>query len=399
MGVGTYWQDGVSFLGYLAERNKTAHTFLLCSRGLIVDAPKLSINMANKKLNAAKKAKKDEFYTQLSDIERELQHYRQHFRGKTVLCNCDDPYESNFFKYFALNFNSLGLRKLICTCYNGSPVQGNELQLRLKGFDIEPKRQAYKVEITEVSDFNSDGAVDLSDVRYLLQNDRNVLTYLKTGDFRSRECIELLEQADIVVTNPPFSLFREYIAQLVGYGKKFIVIGHQNAITYKEIFPLIRQNMIWLGYGFKGMAAHFYSPYEDIATASDHRKNMIRVSGVTWYTNIETSKRQEEIDLVCRYNPEDYPKYEDIDAIDVSESLAIPYDYANMMGVPITFLYHFNPAQFELIGCCEPCLSLSTLRKMPNFKEYKSRQKMYNGILCQKKYHRLIIRNKHPKNQ
>ena len=308
--------------------------------------------MANKNLNAAKLAKKDEFYTQLSDIERELQHYRQHFKGKTVLCNCDDPYESNFFKYFALCFNQLGLKKLICTCYNGSPVQGNELLLHFEGFDDEPKKLAYKVEITEVKDLNGDGAVDLSDVRYLLQNDKNVLSLLETGDFRSRECIELLKEADVVVTNPPFSLFREYIGQLVEYGKKFLIVGHQNAITYKEVFPLIKDNKVWLGYGFKGAAGHFLSPYEDIATASDHKKGMIRVSGVTWFTNME------ELDLVYRYSPEEYPKYEDYDAVDVSDSMAVPFDYPGTIGVPITFLYHFNPLQFEILDCCEPCIRL-----------------------------------------
>lgn len=201
--------------------------------------------MANKNLNAAKVAKKDEFYTQLSDIERELQHYWRHFRGKVVLCNCDDPYESNFFKYFALRFNQLGLKKLICTCYNGSPVQGNELMLHFDGLDDdEPKKIAYKVEITEVKDENGDGAVDLSDVRYLLQNDKNVMSVLKTGDFRSDECIELLKEADIVVTNPPFSLFREYIGQLMEYGKKFLIVGRQMNITYKELFPLIQENKV-----------------------------------------------------------------------------------------------------------------------------------------------------------
>lgn len=192
--------------------------------------------MANKNLNAAKVAKKDEFYTQLSDIERELQHYWQYFKGKTILCNCDDPYESNFFKYFALRFNQLGLKKLICTCYNGSPVQGKELILHFDGFDDEPTKVAYKVEITEVKDINGDGAVDLSDVRYLLQNDKNVMSVLETGDFRSRECIELLQEADVVVTNPPFSLFREYIGQLMEYNKKFLIVGRQMNITYKEFF-------------------------------------------------------------------------------------------------------------------------------------------------------------------
>jgi hypothetical protein len=353
--------------------------------------------MANKNLNAAKSAKKDEFYTQLTDIERELQHYWPHFRGKTVLCNCDDPYESNFFKYFALRFNQLGLKKLICTCYNGSPVQGNELLIHFDDLDAEPTKIAYKVEITEVKDLNGDGAVDLADVRYLLQNDHNAMATLESGDFRSAECIELLQQADVVVTNPPFSLFREYIGQLIEYGKKFIIVGHQNAITYKEVFPLIKENKVWLGYGFKGGAAHFFSPYKDIATAGDHRKDMIRVSGVTWFTNLEIPKRNEELDLVCRYSPEEYPKYQDYDAIEVSESNAVPYDYDGYIGVPITFLNFFNPEQFEILDCCEPCIRLDILRKMPKFKEYKSRQKICNGILCQKKYHRIIIKNKHPK--
>lgn len=353
--------------------------------------------MANKNLNAAKTAKKDEFYTQLTDIERELQHYWPHFRGKTVLCNCDDPYESNFFKYFALRFNQLGLRKLICTCYNGSPVQGNELMLHFDDFEAEPRKVAYKVEITEVKDMNGDGAVDLSDVRYLLQNNHNVMSILQTGDFRSPECNSLLKEADIVVTNPPFSLFREYIGQLMEYGKKFVIVGHQNAITYKEVFPLIKENKLWLGYGFKGGAAHFFSPYEDVATASDHKKDMIRVSGVNWFTNLEIPKRNEKMDLVCRYSPEEYPKYQDYDAIEVSESNAVPYDYDGYIGVPITFLNFFNPEQFEILDCCEPCIRLEILRKMPKFKEYKSRQKICNGILCQKKYHRIIIKNKHPK--
>lgn len=352
--------------------------------------------MPNKNLNAAKAAKKDEFYTQLTDIERELQHYWPHFRGKTVLCNCDDPYESNFFKYFALRFNQLGLKKLISTCYNGSPVQGNELILHFDGFDDEPKKQAYEVEITEVKDMNGDGAVDLSDVRYLLENDKNTLHTLQLGDFRSAECIELLKQADIVVTNPPFSLFREYLAQLVKYDKKFVIVGHQNAITYKEVFPLIKANKVWLGYGFKGGAGHFLSPYEDVATAGDHQEGMIRVSGVTWFTNLNISKRNDFMDLVCSYSKEGYPRYEDYDAIEVSDSNSIPKDYGGLMGVPITFLYFFNPLQFDIIDCCEPCIRLDVLRKMPKFKEYKSRQKMCHGVLCQKKYHRLIIRNKHP---
>ena len=306
--------------------------------------------MANRNLNAAKRAKKDEFYTQLPDIERELRHYGPHFRGKTVLCNCDDPYESNFFKYFALNFNQLGLRRLLCTSYSGSPVRGTQLLLPFDGEGAAPLRPAYMVGIRAVPDMNGDGAVDLTDVRLLLQNHRNVLRQLQTGDFRSAECIDLLRQADVVVTNPPFSLFREYVGQLMDYGKKFLIVGHQNAITYKEIFPLIKDNKVWLGYGFKGAAGHFFSPYEDTATAGDHREGMIRVSGVTWFTNLEIPKRNEELDLICRYNPDDYPKYDNYDAIEVSKTTDIPFDYNGVMGVPITFLEKYCPSQFEILG-------------------------------------------------
>ena len=202
----------------------------------------------NANLHAADRAKKDEFYTQLTDIEKELKHYTEHFKNKVVFCNCDDPYESNFFKYFALNFNRLGLKRLIATCYNGSPVSGNELLLDFGDTVDDPKKIAYKVEITEVSDVNGDGAVNLADIQYLMQNDKNIISVLKgNGDFRSDECIELLKQADIVVTNPPFSLFREYLAQLVKYEKDFLIIGNVNAISYKESFLLIKENKMWLG--------------------------------------------------------------------------------------------------------------------------------------------------------
>lgn len=352
--------------------------------------------MANKNLNAAKQAKKDEFYTQMSDIERELRHYWRHFNGKVVLCNCDDPYESNFFKYFALRFNQLKLKKLICTCYNGSPVQGNELMIDWGDFFHELKKIAYKVEITEVRDLNGDGAVDLSDVRYLLKNDKNVISILKTGDFRDPECISLLKEADIVVTNPPFSLFREYIGQLMQYEKKFLIVGHQNAIHYKEIFPLIQTNHVWLGYGFKGAAAHFVSPYDDIATAGDHRENMIRVSGVNWFTNLEIPKRNEELDLVCKYSPEDYPHYDNFDAIDVSKTQDIPNNYDGIMGVPDTFLDKFNPEQFEIIG-----LGSGDLAKQAGVrKNYRGRTDVAFTKDGKSKcpYSRILIRNKHPKN-
>lgn len=340
--------------------------------------------MANKRLNAAKSAKKDEFYTQLADIERELQHYWQHFRGKTVLCNCDDPYESNFFKYFALRFNQLGLKKLICTCYNGSPVQGNELIIRFEEFDEEPKKVAYKVEITEVCDMNGDGAVDLSDVRYLLQNDKNVLSILQTGDFRSGECIELLKEADIVVTNPPFSLFREFIGQLMKYQKSFLIIGNVNAITYKEIFPLIKTNKLWLGPSITSGDRKFNVPDDYSLNAAgcgidENGRKFIRVKGVRWFTNLDHQKRHEELDLVCRYSPEEYPKYDNYDAIEVSKTANIPFDYDGVMGVPITFLDKYNPSQFEIIK----------FRKGNDDKDLA-----INGK-CP--YFRILIRNKNPK--
>jgi hypothetical protein len=369
--------------------------------------------MANKNMNAAKTAKKDEFYTQMTDIERELQHYWPHFKDKVVLCNCDDPYESNFFKYFALRFNQLGLKKLICTCYNGSPVQGNELMIDFGDFKDEPKKIAYKVEITEVKDMNGDGAVDLSDVRYLLQNDKNVLSTLKTGDFRDPECIALLKQADIVVTNPPFSLFREYIGQLMEYEKKFLIIGHQGAIIYKEVFPHIIKNRLWLGYGFKGGAAHFVSPYEDKATASDHKEGMIRVSGVHWFTNLEIPKRNEELDLVCKYSPEEYPKYDNYDGIDVSATSDIPYDYKGIMGVPVSFLDKYNPEQFEIIGA-EPGEFSDILGIRPIGEKWMKDYRQNGGTghytanmkslviydtkgKPKKVFSRILIRNKNPK--
>ena len=373
--------------------------------------------MARRNLDNAKVAKKDEFYTQMFDIERELQHYWPHFRDKVVLCNCDDPYESNFFKYFALNFNQLGLKKLVCTCFDGSPVQGNELVLDFGDFSDDPKKMAYKVEITEVQDLNGDGAVDLTDVQYLLKNDKNAISMLKQhGDFRSTECIELLKEADIVITNPPFSLFREYIGQLMKYEKKFVIVGHQNAITYKEIFPLIKDNKIWLGYGFKGGAAHFFSPYEDIATAGDHRKDMIRVSGVNWFTNLEIPKRHDELDLIRLYSPEEYPQYDNYDAINVDKTSDIPCNYPGAMGVPITFLDKYNPEQFEIItlgigeGNFTPTKKYQKFRN-PETKEFISDKRDFllyvrkpngkyltsEGYRLDKVYARIIIRNKHPK--
>ncbi|MBQ8271627.1 MAG: adenine-specific methyltransferase EcoRI family protein [Tidjanibacter sp.] len=286
--------------------------------------------MANTTLTAAKAAKKDEFYTQLSDIERELVHYKEHFRNKTVLCNCDDPRVSNFFKYFTLNFEHLGLKRVIATCYKSQDVDL---------FSMNTSEQA----VYQIYDGDKDGnnLPDASEIE--------VRPLKGDGDFRSAECVELLKQADIVVTNPPFSLFREYVAQLIKYEKKFVIVGHQNAITYKEIFPLIRDNKLWLGYGFKGGAGHFYSKYEDVATAGDHREGMIRVSGVTWFTNLDIDKMHEQLILYKHYTPEEYPTYDNYNAINVNKTSDIPCDYDGVMGVPITFLDKYNPEQFEII--------------------------------------------------
>ena len=376
--------------------------------------------MANKNLNAAKTAKKDEFYTQMRDIERELQHYWPHFHDKVVLCNCDDPYESNFFKYFALNFNQLGLKKLICTCFDGSPVQGNELLLDFGDFTDEPKKIAYKVEITEVKDLNGDGAVDLADVQYLLRNDKNAISLLKQhGDFRSAECIELLKQADIVVTNPPFSLFREYLGQLVEYNKKFLIIGHMNALHYKEVFPLIQNNVIWTGYGFN-MSLVYKSPYENVLEANRkfvkqkgyNPNECIKVPGICWYTNLDIKKRHEKFDLVCPYSPEEYPMYANYDAIEVSKVQNIPYNYPGAMGVPTTFLDKYNPEQFEIIGCADDqdwlrnngaqIIGQETINKLRSQGNMAHVTANMNSLYYIKDnrvylpYSRIIIRNKHP---
>lgn len=345
------------------------------------------MRMANKAMSDAMRNKKDEFYTQLSDIENELRHYKEHFRGKVVLCNCDDPYESNFFKYFALNFNALGLKKLIATCYDGSPITGQELQLFTFDDEGEDKRIAYKVEISEVTDVNGDGVVNLADVQYLLQNDKNVLTLLKGhGDFRSPECIELLKQADIVCTNPPFSLFREYLAQLVKYEKKFLIIGNMNAITYKEVFPLIKKNQLWMGPSITSGDRKFWVPddYELRAAGcgiDETGRKFIRVKGVRWFTNLDHKKRHEELILYKVYSPEEYPKYDNYDAINVDKTQDIPCDYDGTMGVPITFLDKYNPNQFEIIG------QMATTKKTEfNFGyPYVHGKKIYARILIKRK--------------
>lgn len=301
----------------------------------------------NARLQQARRNKKDEFYTQLSDIEEELKHYRSFFNGKTVFCNCDDPYESNFFKYFALNFNALGLKKLIATCYSASPVMGRELPL----FDRMNGKKAYKIEITEVIDANNDGAVDLSDVEYLIKNGKNTLSVLKeNGDFRSAECVELLKQADIVVTNPPFSLFREYVAQLIEYNKKFIIIANKNSITYKEIFKLVKENRLWLGYRNINKDMWLILPDDEQNFEKIENGKKIKHIMACWMTNIETTKRNEELILYKKYSPAEYPKYDNYDAINVDKTNEIPMYYDGVMGVPLSFLDKYNPKQFEIIS-------------------------------------------------
>ncbi|MDD4847759.1 MAG: adenine-specific methyltransferase EcoRI family protein [Bacteroidales bacterium] len=349
----------------------------------------------NKNLHDANRAKKDEFYTQLGDIANEMRHYKEHFRDKTILCNCDDPYESNFFKYFALNFNALGLKKLIATCYAGSPIADKQLSI----FDDEKKtseqsktRVPHKIIITEVHDLNNDGAVDLLDVEILLKDDKNVLTRLEgNGDFRSAECVELLNEADIVVTNPPFSLFREYVAQLIQYEKKFLIIGSQNAITYKEIFKLIKENKIWLGFGFQAGNAFFAIPkYENNYADGVYNAEtgLVKFRNCHWFTNLDHSKRHEDLDLFKRYTPEEYPKYDNYDAINVDKTADIPMNYTGVMGVPITFLDKYNPEQFEILDPRD----FTTIERLKN-KNYALIKDADGSINGKAKYARILIRN------
>lgn len=292
--------------------------------------------MANSILRKAQSTKNDEFYTQLVDIEHELRHYKEQFRSKVILCNCDDPYESNFFKYFANNFNHLGLKKLIATSYNNSPIAGIDLPLfQMAGAG---GKQPIKIEITEVPDLDGDGAIGLSDIRHLLQHDANTSSPLTdTGDFRSAECVELLRETDIVVTNPPFSLFRDFIAQLVEHDKQFLIVAPDSALHYKEVFKLIKNNKLWLGYG---RVKQFLQPDGTIK----------KFGNIGWLTNLDTTKRHEILPLYKKYSPEEYPRYNNFDAIDVKKTAEIPYDYDGLMGVPDAFLDKFNPDQFEIIG-------------------------------------------------
>ena len=338
----------------------------------------MALKSLNKNLHSARTAKTDEFYTQLVDIEKELKHYKDQFRGKVVYCNCDDPFESNFFKYFAANFNALGLKKLITTSYVKSPIVGGQLPL----FEVEglkpSGKEPFKIEIKKVPDTDNDGAINLDDVKYLLKHDKNTATPLKgNGDFRSEECIKLLKEADIVVTNPPFSLFREYVAQLMEHKKKFLILGDQNAITYKETFGYVKDDKLWVGYD-NGGTKWFQVPMDyDIPTES--RKKIVNgvkyfsMGRILWFTNLDTTKRNENIVLYKKYTPKEFPKYDNYDVINVDKVSDIPMNYNHVMGVPITFFDKYNPKQFEILGVANSarwigykCLTIIQGRKIYN---------------------------------
>jgi hypothetical protein len=319
----------------------------------------------NVNLHSAKKSKKDEFYTQLSDIERELRHYKDHFEGKVVYCNCDDPRVSNFFHYFSYNFEKLGLKKLLAMCY-----KNQDMDL----FSQHEAEQAISLEYT--GDRNHNSVPDPAEIG---------IQHLKgDGDFRSPESIALLKQADIVVTNPPFSLFREYVAQLVEYDKQFLILGHQNAITYKEIFKLIKDNKLWLGANNGGIK--WFQVNDDYDIETESRKKVVdgtkyfSMGNVNWFTNMDIAQRHEDLILYKKYNPAEYPKYDNYDAINVDKVADIPMDYAGAMGVPITFLDKYNPDQFEILG-----------------NEYDLNIEKGRGYINGKRmYSRIFIRNKRP---
>ncbi len=309
--------------------------------------------MAIKLMDNAKRNKADEFYTQLADIEKELRHYKESFKDKVIFCNCDDAYESYFFKYFAMNFNYLGLKKLIATCYDSSPIAYT--QLNLFGDDkVVPNnnRHPYKIEITEVEDGNNDGAIDLADVEHLLRNKKNTLTLLKeNGDFRSNECVELLKQSDIVVTNPPFSLFREFIEQLTTYNKDYIIMGNTNALTYKEVFKLFKEDKVRTGYTNFNVGMYFFVPddCEKYHKVVDGKK-MVRVSTSCWFTSLNVKKHNDELTLYKKYSEIEFPPFVNYNAINVNNYKDIPYDFDGEIGVPVTFLDKYNPKQFEIIA-------------------------------------------------
>ena len=343
----------------------------------------MSKTSLNRSLRAAKASKKDEFYTQLSDIEKELKHYKDHFKGKVVFCNCDDPRISNFFNYFVNNFEKLGLKKLITTCYKNQQADLFSKNDCERGIYFEYSGEQKKQRLPDPSQIKP---------RELKAD----------GDFRSEECITLLKQADIVVTNPPFSLFREYISQLVEMKKKFLVIANHNAITYKEIFALLKGNKIWLGYTHPVafMVPDHYEMREVRSWRDENGTNWRSFGNACWFTNLDIAKRHEDLILYKTYDPKDYPKYDNYDAIEVSKFADIPTNYDGAMGVPVTFLEHYNPAQFEILGITDRgnAWGLKTReytdRDVDNPGDLNRRAAIKIGNTYKPTYARLLIRRK-----
>ena len=365
-------------------------------------------SISNLGLSNAKKAKQDEFYTQYVDIQKEVEAYLEFdprtFRGKVVYCNCDDPFESNFLKYFAANFNKLGLKKLVTTSYDGSPIagQGTLFPEYIEGNGKRQKPKALAVTLDRVKDEDGDGAANVTDVELFLKRNKAARIALKAdekypgGDFRSLECIALLKEADIVVTNPPFSLFREYVAQLVEYGKKFLIIGNVQALTYKEIFPLVKANKLWMGVTIHSGDREFRVPDHYPLNAAGSRVDengvkYIRVKGVRWYTNLDHGRRHQKLPLMTvednlRFSKHkeingkaSYDRYDNYDAIEVPFTDAIPGDDDGVMGVPITFLDRYNPDQFEIVGTTES-----------NDPDNAYRTRVYTSQECREAYDKLF---------
>lgn len=361
-----------------------------------IEHPKLHSKSGNATLNHAFIVKKDEFYTQYEDVAREMLKHREQLKGKTILCNCDDPFESAFFRFFVLNFDKLGLAGLTSTCYDGSPIAGRE-------YPLDGVTGAYKATVTEVPDetlVRPDGSLDLESLFAMQGN--SLVRLAGDGDFRSEECEALLKEADIVVTNPPFSLFREYISLLERHEKDFIILGNMNAVTYKEVFPLFRDNKVWYGESIRSGDRKFYVPDSYPLNAAgcgidEKGRRFIRVKGVRWFTNVDTSRRHEPLALTCLYSPEEYTRYENYDAIDVGRTQNIPVDYDGIMGVPITFLDKYSPDQFEIVmlanGNARTNVSSNTLTEV----KYRPHPEDRGGvgiIAGRRVYVRILIRRK-----
>jgi len=363
---------------------------------ITTERPKLNSNSGNATLNRAFTVKKDEFYTQYDDVAREMVKHQEQLKGKAILCNCDDPFESAFFRYFAINFDKLGLKRLISTCYGESSIAGRE-------YPLEGVTGAYKAVVTEVPDeplVRPDGSMDLEP---LFSMPGNSLAHLVgDGDFRSDECKALLEEADIVATNPPFSLFREYISQLELHEKDFVILGNMNATTTKEVFPLFRDNKVWYGESIRSGDRKFHVPDSYPLNAAncgvdEKGRRFIRVTGVRWFTNLDTSMRKKPIKLTCHYTPEEYPSYENYDVINVGRTQNIPVDYDGIMGVPITFLDKYDPDQFEIImlanGNARTNVPPKILREV-NYRPHSEDRGGVGIINGRRVYARILIRRK-----